>query len=201
VNPIVTSKENRMKNVRIGMAAATVAAVLGMSYLASEGSAGDSKEVNAAIDKIVAALKKGDMPGAKSAANEAKKFDLEEVMDVFKIKKKGGRAWPGAKETDGIEAKYREVARDGDKNAAKNAAMYEEIALTTAAVGLIAEAKAPEKDSGKKLRKNWVQWSQDMQEGAHALAKAAQSKAAAEVKSAATKVNNSCNACHSDFRN
>jgi hypothetical protein len=190
-----------MTNVRVWMAAAMVTAVIGLIYAAGPSSAGDNKEVVDAVDKIAAAIKSGDMDTAKKLAAGAKKFDLEDVMDLFKPVKKGGKGWKGAKPTDGIELKIRELARDGEKSVAKNAAMLEEISYTTAAIALIADAKTPEKDQGKKLRKNWQQWAQDVVDGTQGLAKAAKSKAAADVKTAATKMNNACNACHSDFRN
>jgi hypothetical protein len=190
-----------MKKVRVWSAATMVAAALGLIYASGPSIAGD-KDVAGAVKKIAALVKSGDMSAAKKmGADAAKKFDLEDVMDLFKIKKKGGIGWTGCKDTDGIEAKIREVARDGDKNVAKNAAAYEEIASITAAITIIAEAKTPEKDVGKKLRKNWLQWSQDVQQGAEALAKAAKGKAAIDAKNAMTKMNNACNACHSDFRN
>jgi hypothetical protein len=190
-----------MNKVRVWMAAGMVAAVVGLIYAAGTSKAGGNKEIVATVDKIADAIKSGDMDTAKKLAAAAKKYDLEDVMDLFKTVKKDGRGWKGAKPTDGIEAKIREVARDGDKNIAKNTAIYEEIGPVTAAIAMIAEAKAPEKDSGKKLKKNWIQWSQDVQEGAVALAKAAKSKSAADTKTAMTKINNACNACHSDFRN
>jgi hypothetical protein len=186
-----------MKKVRVWTAAAALTAALGLIYGADSGAAGEGKDAAAAVEKIAAAIKSGDMSGAKKMAQAATKYDLEDVMDVFKVKKKGGRGWTGCKPTDGIEAKIREVARDGDKSATKNAATYAEIAPVIAAVMMIAEAKPQGGDSGKKLKKNWLQWSGDVQHGAEALAKA---KAPAEVKTAMTKMNNACNACHSDFR-
>ncbi len=185
-----------MSKVRVWTAVAAVAAGLGLVY-AGIGTAGGGKGANADVEKIAAALKKGDTASAKTmAAAVAKKYELEDVMSAFKVKKKSGLAWPGAKDNEGIELKIRGLARDQTKDFKH----LEDIAYTTLAVGLIAEAKTPEKDSGKKLKKNWTQYVHDMQEGAQALAKAAGDKSAAEVKTAATKVNNSCNACHSDFR-
>ena len=190
-----------MKRARVWMAAGMLAAGLGLVYSARLG-AGDTPAPD--VLKIAAAVKKGDMDNAKQmAAALVKTVDaLEDVMDLFKVKKKGGIAWPGAKDTDGIEAKIREVARDGTKNAVKDAPMFEEIAATSKAIGLVAEAWSPKvKDMGKKSRKAWDQYVTDMLAGTDALSKAAKSKSAAEIKTAATKLNNACNACHSDFRN
>jgi hypothetical protein len=175
-----------------------VAAALGLIYAAGPGTAGeDSKEIRDAVLKIAAKIKAGDMAGAKSMAAAAKKYDLEDVMSLFKPKKKGGLGWPGCKPTDGIELKIREVARDGDPGAAKHAAMYEYIGNVTAAIGLIAETNPQGKDSGKKLRKNWLEWAGDVQKGGQKLTK---TSAPADAKATITKINNACNACHSDFR-
>jgi Cytochrome C' len=190
-----------MNKVHMWMTVAVLAA-LGLAYVAGPTSAGGEDDPRGVVERIAAAVKKGDMDGAKKMAGAyAKKAEsVEEVMDLFKTKKKGGIGF-GNKPTDGIESKYREVARDGAKGLSADASKYENMAYITVAIGLIAEAKVPEKDAGKKLRKTWLQSSQDMQEGALALAKAAKSKTAADVKTAAARVNAACNACHSDFRN
>jgi hypothetical protein len=198
-----------MTALRSWTAIAAVAAALALVYAAGRGVAGDGKGMRGEVEKIAAALKKGDMDSAKSMAEavgksvkaDSRDDKLEELMDLYKPKKKGGIAWTGAKDTDGIELKVREVARDGPKNIAKDAAVMEEVAYTTAAIGLITEAMPPATDSAKKTKKNWLDFSKQVHEGAVALAKAAQSKSAAEIKTATTKVNNACNACHADFRN
>ena len=71
---------------------------------------------------------------------------------------------------------------------------------TLTAIGLIAAAKTPKTDKGKATVKGWMQANAEMLEGAQALAKAAQANGAADVKTAATKLNNACNACHSEHR-
>jgi hypothetical protein len=189
-----------MKKVRVCVAVLALAAVFGLVYSAGVSIAGGDKGPKTDVEPIVAAIKKGDMSTAKTlAAKVAKKYDtVEDVMDLFKTKKKGGWSpWP--KETDGIELKIREIARDGLKSIT-DAPKVEESAQIALAIGLIAEAKAPEKDTAKKSRKEWMQHVQDMQAGSQALAKAAQAKGAADIKKAATQLNNSCNACHSTFR-
>jgi hypothetical protein len=185
-----------MNKVRVWMAATVVAVALGLIFAAGPGDAGDAKAAGADVLKIAASVKAGKMDDAKKmAAVVNKKYaELEDVMTAFKLKKKEGLAWKGAKEVDGIEVKIREVARDGGKPAD----FYEEIANTICAVGLVAEARTPEKDVGKKTKAGWIKANQEMLEGAAALAKA---KSAAEIKTAATKINNACNACHAEHRN
>ena len=190
-----------MKKLHLWMAGATLAAILGLVYAAGPGSAGDNADVIATVKKIAAAIKKGDKEEARKLAEAyAKKADsIEEVMDLFKKKDKGGMGFGAPpKEKDGIEVKIREVARDVPSDYTKNAAKYEEMGYNTAAIGLIGEILTPKKDSGKKTVKGWKTANADMQEAALALAKA---KGAAGVKTAATKLNNACIACHGEWRN
>jgi hypothetical protein len=186
-----------MKKAQMWTTAAAVAAILGLVYVAGPGAAQPGADD---ITKIAAAIKSGDKEGAKKlAAAYAKKAEtVEEAMDLFKRKDKDGIGFgAGPKETDGIEAKIRDVARDAPKDYAKNAALYEKMAYNAAAIGMIAEELAPKGDKGMKTRKAWLNAVTDMQAGAASLAKA---KSAADVKTAATKMNNACTACHSVFR-
>jgi hypothetical protein len=190
-----------MKKRHLWMTGAVLAAILGLVYAASPGSAGDdNKELIAMVKKIAAAIKSGDKSGARAMAEAyAKKADsIEDVMDLFKKKDKGGIGFGAPpKETDGIEVKIREVARDVPKDYTKNAARYEEMGYNTAAIGLIGEIMTPKKDVGTKTIKGWKTANADMQEAAIGLAKA---KGAAEVKTAASKLNNACIACHAEHR-
>ena len=189
-----------MTKYRIG-AAAAVLAVAGLVYAAGAGEGGGLK---GDVRKIAAALKKGDKAGAEMQAKAtAKKVEeLADLMHLFKLRTKQGlgvgeKAGP---KNDGIEAKLREIGRDAPTGIAKDAAGLEQMGYDTAAIGLITEVMAPAKDQGKKLRKDWIEWSKDMQESSLALAKAAKAQGAQDVKAAAVKVNNSCNACHSVYR-
>jgi hypothetical protein len=188
-----------MKKVHVWMAAAAVAAMLGLIMVAGLGAQGGDP-VEVVVDKIATALKKGDKDGARKLAEAfAKKADsVEEAMDLFKKKDKGGIGFgSGPKETDGIEVKIREVARDVPKNYAKDAKLYEAMGYNAAAIGLIAEVMTPKKDIGQKTVKGWKTAIADQQEAAFALAKA---KSGGEVKTAATKLNNACIACHAEWR-
>ncbi len=189
-----------MKKVHVWMTAAAVAAVLGLVYAATSGAAGEGGDVKEVVAKIATAIKKGDKDGARKLAETyAKKADsVEDAMDLFKKKDKDGIGFgSGPKETDGIEVKIREVARDGAKNYAKDAARYEAMGYNAAAIGMIADVMTPKKDIGQKTVKGWKMAIADQQEAALALAKA---KSAGDVKTAATKLNNACIACHAEWR-
>jgi hypothetical protein len=194
-----------MRKVQVWTGIAALAMALGLIYAANSLARGD--DVAAArgdILKIAEAVKSGDMSGAKKlAAAAGKKHELEPVMDAFKRKDKEGIGFgAGPKEKDGIEAMYRDIGgAAGGKPKEKDAALFETMAHNTIAVGLIAEAKTPTKDEGKKTVKGWKQANQDMLEGAQALAAAAKAKNMAGIQKAATKVNAACNACHSEHRN
>src|SRR5437588_695479 len=69
-----------------------------------------------------------------------------------------------------------------------------------AAVAEVSKNKAPKADMGKKTKKDWMTWSNDMQEAAFKLADAAKAKGAQDVKTTSSKVNAACNNCHSVFR-
>jgi hypothetical protein len=186
-----------MKKAQIWMTAAALAAILGLVYLAGPGAAQPGADD---IDKIADAIKSGNKDGAKKmAAAYAKKAEtVEEPMDLFKLKKKEGIGFgTGPETTDGIEKRVRDSAMEAPKDYAKNAALYEKMAYRAAAIGMVAEEFAPKGDKGMKTRKAWLNAVGDMQAGAAELAKA---KSAAAVKTAATKMNNACSACHSVFR-
>src|ERR1043166_4338073 len=193
-----------MKQVRVLIAVATLAAIVGLVFTAGSGAQPDAKNKED-IEKMVDAVAKGDLDTGRKLAKDLfkKNSDLEELaaMDLFKKKDKGGWGFgAGPKETDGIEVKLREIARDGitPASAKKDAKLYELMAHRIIAINLAAEANTPAQDKGMAKVKNWTQYAKDMQEGAQALAKA---KGAEEIKKAATKVNNACIACHSEWRN
>jgi hypothetical protein len=189
-----------MNKVRVWTAAAMLTAALGLIYAAGPGRAGDEKALRGAVLKIAAAVKKGDMEGAKKmAAVIGKKAEnMEDVMDLLKPKNKGGLGF-GPGPTDGIERKMLAIARDGPK--AAEVPHVEDAAYVIVAISLIAEGhtgKVPE--TNKKKRKDWEKFSEDMKTAGMNLAKAGMTKAPASIRTAATKVNNSCSACHSIFR-
>lgn len=195
-----------MKKAPVWMAAAFVAAA-GALLLTSPSGAGDNKDLQDSIDKIAGTLKKGDKEGAKKQAEAlGKKLEeIAEAMDFLKPRKKGGFGVgekPGAIMPDGIEQMLIKIGRDAPAKGTlnKDSDAFEQLGYRTAALGLIAHAKTPSKDMGKKTRKDWMAWSDEMVETGLQLAAAAKAKSPADVKSAAAKLNNNCNSCHTVFR-
>ena len=172
---------------------------LGVALMTGFSKAGDG-DAKADARKVAALVQKGDLEGAAAlAAKVSKGLDVEVVMELLKLSKKGGLGvGKGVTKNDGIEKKLQEIARDTP--AVSDMANLELMGYDIAAVALMTHSKAPASDKGKKTKKDWVSWSNDMKEHGIALAAAAKKKGAAEVKMAATKVNQSCNSCHSVFR-
>jgi hypothetical protein len=184
-------------------------AVLGCGWLMlnSRGQAGEEKEIAAAVDKIARAFEKGDKATAsKEAAALAKKIDeMGDVMDFFKPRKKKGfgvGSKAGTISPDGIEQMLISLGRDGrtPAKAEKEASALKQMAYRAAAIMEVALHKAPEKDMGTKTIKLWNTSAKAAQEGALELARAAEQKSGAALKTAASHANTGCNNCHSEFR-
>lgn len=164
-------------------------------------------DLKADIQKVAKAFAKGDAAEAKQLAQGVGKSieELHEMMDLMRPRTKKGLgvgAKAGVVTPDGIELKLIALGRDapGAATLNKEAKALEEMGYVVAAIGEITAVKAPAKDKGKQKKSDWVEWSNDMRDGALELAKAAKSKSAQNLKMAAAKVNNSCNSCHSVFR-
>src|SRR5262245_9214691 len=171
-----------MNRTRMWIAGLGVTA-LGALLMAQGSGAGENKEVVAAVDKIAEAFKKGSKDVAKQQADAlAKKTEeIIDVMDLMKPRKKSGVGVgekPGAINPDGIEQMLLKLGRDAPPagTLAKEAAAYEQMGYRVAAIAEVAHAKAPGKDSGKKLKKDWISWSNDMRDAALELSAAAKAK-------------------------
>jgi hypothetical protein len=191
---------------RVWLAGVALAAVGLILHLAGKGTAGDNDEAKEAILKIAAALEKGDAGAAKTQAEAlAKKIEeIEDVMNLMKPRSKKGLGVgdkPGAIQPDGIELKLVKMGRDAPGGAAakKEAKALEKMAYVIQAIAEVARLKPP-KDESKKKQKEWVRMATAMRDAAPGLAKAAQSKAPAELQKAAAKLNSACNSCHTEFK-
>lgn len=165
----------------------------------------DEKATMDAVDKLAAALAKGDAAAAKKEAEGLKKADLETLMHLFKLRKSHGFGVgdkPGAITPDGIELKIGGLAKKtlaGDLKTQSEA--ITQLAYRTAALAELTLSRCPiEKKKGEKDPKDWEKWTKSMKEGAMELAKAAKDKDAAKVEAAAKKINNNCQQCHGVFR-
>jgi Cytochrome C' len=191
---------------RVGAVVGAVA-VLGLLFvIARSGSAGDEKVLAGKILKIADLVEKGDAAGAqKAAAALAKDTELEDVMHLFKPRKKKGLGVgdkPGSITPDGIEQQYIKLGRDelSQGQAAKEASALARMGYVTAAIADFAMHKPNDKVKSAQDKQDWKKWTTEMRETSVAFAEAAKSKSSAAVHKAAEKVNASCNSCHSKFR-
>ena len=160
----------------------------------------DAKEVNAAVSKMV-----GKNPDAKAIAELAKKYSLDELMHVFKLRTKGGLGvgeTAGAITPDGIEAKLQGLQKkEADKaDLAKNGKAYATIGEVSLVLAEISEAFTPKDKKGEKDPKKWKEFVEKMRVGSKDLITASNKSDAKGLKKAAKVLNDSCIECHSIFR-
>jgi Cytochrome C' len=172
----------------------------------------EKKEVTDAVLKMADAFEKGDNAALKKQTEDlckdppaGKGTPLGTVMELLKLRSKDGLgigATPGAITPDGIEAKIQEMAKKAPSAAVlgKQGADLEKIANITGAISQVAEFYTPKKKVGDKDPKDWKNWTEDMRAGSADLAKAIKAKNEKDIKTAANKLNSSCNNCHGVFR-
>ncbi len=199
--------------VRLALASAMLAAMLALvsasdatSTLAGEG--GPEKAVGAAFGKLADAVKSGDADAIKKTAakvNGMKELeDLPDLMHLFKPHKSGGLGW-GSKRganpaTDGLEKKIQEYSKNVKANEASDP-MNEEAGRLLVAMAAVIKVRGWPKDmGGGKTKKAWNDYADATRDAAEAFTKAAATKNANAIKSAADKLNSSCLNCHSKFK-
>jgi hypothetical protein len=191
------------KQMAMGSVGLVILALGGWVYLAGQGNAGEAKGLKEGVLKVAEILKKGDMAAAaKQAALVATKVeDLEDLMALFKKRDKGGIGVgpkAGVAAPDGIEAKLNSMGRDSPSAATlkKEGDALEDMGYVVAAMALVTKAKpAP-----KAKTKDWNGWCDDMVAAGGKLSAAAKTQTSADLKTASSKINASCNACHSAYR-
>ena len=191
------------QHVRLGaLCAGLLVPLLGVALLPAKGAV-LGKDFKEPILQIAEAIKKGDKGAATSQATElAKKIeDLEEFMELFKKRSDGGLgvgSKPGVSAPDGIEIKLISLGRDAPSPATvkKEGDALEEMGYAIAAMAEVIHAKGGPKGKAK----DWSEWSSDLRVAAVKLADAAKGRAGADIKAAASKINASCNSCHSKYR-
>jgi hypothetical protein len=206
-------KEYLMKKQACVLVTGAVALSLAIGFVAvaTSGAADDKGDLKTTVQKIADAIEKKDLDEAKKLAEDvAKNNELEEVMQLMNKRDPLGKAKgrfgvgkkPGSVNPDGIEAKIISLGkkaqpqRDIDKESADLVVM----AYRIAAIAEVAHAKPPEKDEGKKKKKDWMEWTGDMEKNAIHLADAAKAKKPKDIKTAAANLNTTCNTCHATFR-
>ena len=169
--------------------------------------AADKNPVRNDILKLAETIARGDRAGAdQQAAEIAKNSQLENVMDLLKLRAKQGLgigSEPGAIKPDGIEAQIIYLSKKAMRpnDLAARSKDLTQAARITAAVALVAQRSCPvAAKEGEKDPKQWERWSHDMYEEAIRLAEAAEAHNPKHVKTVASKLDTSCNACHAVFK-
>jgi hypothetical protein len=188
-----------------------VTLVMGAWFLAAanRGTAADDKEVADDILKLTETIKNKDEAGAKTQAEEiGKKYELEDVMHLLKLRKSkgfgiGDKKGAYKENEDGIEAKIIGLGNKAltAKDLGTQSKDLVDAAYRTAAIAEVALGKCPvDKKQGEKDPKKWRSWTEEMRKSAVELASAAQAKNAKSIKTVASKLNSTCNDCHAVFR-
>jgi cytochrome c556 len=201
VNP---NWSNTMKKPARVWTVGAVLAALGIWTIVGVSNGADAKKSPAAMDieKLAAAIQKGDEDGAKSLTKTiAEKYDeLDKIMHLFKSRDKKGLgvgATAKAVQPDGIELKLLDMAKKDVKEALvkKEGKALEQMGYHVAAIASVALAKPPENGG-----KDWKGWGEDLKTAALDLAKAAKAVDAEGVGKAVSKLNASCASCHEKYR-
>jgi hypothetical protein len=199
-----------MARARIWLCGLSIAALGGLLFQAGPSGAGDDKTIKTELTKIAKALEKGNKDEAARLAQAlVKKLDpdegLHDVMHNFKPRSKKG--WgvgskAGVATPDGMELKLLALGRDAPSGPTlkREREALEEMSYVIAAIGEVAYHYPPKKDAGKKTKKEWLNLSREMRDSSLNLAAAVKSQGGGEVKTAAAKLNNSCNNCHTIFK-
>ncbi len=178
---------------RLPLAALTLALFVGLAP-GRQPPAGPGQDILDIAKKIEAGKDaQADMQAAQ------KKWGLDEVMDLYKPRNKGGLGF-GPK-GDGIDQKLNRLARRAlspeDLGKEKDDLIklaYQSIAITELS------KHYPVKPRGGKGKKEWDEFAEDTRKGTLELIQAAKAGDAGKVKSAAGKVTNGCLDCHNAFR-
>jgi soluble cytochrome b562 len=188
-------------------------APLVVAILALAGGAGgqekkedEDKEVKEAqkavldLCKDVAGGKAAKDVDAKAAKIKKKYEELNTVMHIYKPRDKGGIGY--GKTGQGIELKIIDLGKRKVAAASLDKEKDELVKMANINIAMAAIAKhyAPAKPKGGKGKKDWEGHTDDMRKAAEELRKAAKDGKADQIKKAANDLNNSCNNCHTDFR-
>ena len=184
----------------------TIAAFLAVALVAAnKATAYDEKETAAAIKDVVALAKdaeEGKVDEAKAKAIKKKFEDLNTVMHIYKPREKGGLGVGPKAKGDGIEIKLNNLGKRAlsAMQATKEKDDLIMVGKVNVAMAEVTKLYAPTKPKGGKGAKEWNGFSDEMKKASLELIAAAKKGEPDAIKKAANNLNNSCNSCHSDFR-
>lgn len=163
----------------------------------------DIKKAQKDILDLAKKIEEGKDVGSDCAAIRKKYEELNTLMHSFKPSPKGGIGTGlEPKAGDGIEVKIINLGKRALSPAAltKEKSAIVKLGYINAALAEISMHYAPEKPKGGKGAKEWKAYCEEMKKASMELVEAANAGKLPAIKTAATNLNNSCNNCHSDFR-
>ena len=181
-----------MKKAGLWIALIGGVSVMAIAIVVTQAQAADKDGIKAIVDLIKAGKNTEAKATAKAYAAKTKD-DLEELMAGFKSSKKGGLVEPG------IEQTFVKFGRDVQSAANLSKAELQDMGAITAAIALVTEA-IPAPKSTKGTPADWSKWAKELADNGQALQNAIKSKSPADVKTAASKINATCNSCHTAFK-
>ena len=185
----------------------SAALALGIGLLAVSAGRSDDDEEEAKATKaardavldLVSKMAKGNVD--KEAAAIAKKHDIEYVMRQFKPRDKGGLGVGPVKKGDGIELKILSLEKTklSPMELKKQAEDLIKMAQVTQGIATVSQHYPPPKKM-KADPKNWKKYFDETKKQSQELIKAVKANDPTQVKKVASKLNDSCLNCHTEFR-
>ncbi len=203
-----------LKIARALTAVVLTAAVAGLFLAPARGRDDDDKEEKenrmktaaAQVDvlKLVDALGGKENDIQKQAQGIAQKHAVKFVMNQFKPRDKGGVGVgrPGAFPFDGVEEELLFLSKKGvpPGQMAAQKADLRKMAEVIEAVSYVAPSYAPKTDEAGKPIKDWMRLADDMKKQSKGLVEAIRGGDPRTVQGAAKALNDTCESCHSEFR-
>lgn len=134
----------------------------------------------------------------KQADLVSKKYELKPIMWAFKPKEKGGLG--AGSDPQGVELKLIKLGKKPLKDLPTQAGDLEKTAQLTRGIAEITPSYAGKFTKTPAEAKLWTGYADGMKKGADDLAAAVKAGNANDVQKVANKLNESCNDCHTKFR-
>jgi len=149
------------------------------------------KEAKALTDSLANMKQLKADPQAKSEPADWRKQieDLKDAMDVFGLPTKGG---------EGLERDLLILGQQ--RKPLSSAQMSDKLVMLAYKTALIADVAKAHQDQAQAKKKDWLRLTDEMRRSSLDLAENVKAKKAKETKTALSKLNASCNDCHTAFR-
>jgi hypothetical protein len=149
------------------------------------------KEVKALVDSLANLKQLKADPQSKTEPVDWRKEieELKDAMDIFGLPTKGG---------EGLERDLLIVS--GQRKPLSPAQMSDKLVMLAYKTALIADVAKAHQDQAQAKKKDWLRLTDEMRHWSLDLAENVKAKKTKETKTALSKLNASCNDCHTAFR-